>query len=124
MKEDFSHLKDKVIDQGLCTRCGTCVGICPVRAIATESSRHPILIDECIACGLCSACCPGANVDFPALAEGMDCYVDDYDSLQGCIENNMFLTRRVRRFATVGQAAAWLRPYCFICWKNGKSTGS
>ena len=88
MNEDFSCLKDKVIDQGLCARCGTCVGICPVRVIATDSSRHPILIDECIACGLCNACCPGADVDFPALTEGMDGYVNDYDSLQGCIEHN------------------------------------
>ena len=86
MNEDFSYLKDKVIDQGLCVRCGTCVGICPVRVIATDSSRYPILIDECIACGLCNGCCPGANVDFPALAAGMDGYEDNYDNLQGCVE--------------------------------------
>ncbi|NNK94072.1 MAG: 4Fe-4S dicluster domain-containing protein [Desulfobacterales bacterium] len=87
MKEDFSHLKHKVIDQGLCARCGTCVGICPVRVIATDSSRYPILIDECIACGLCNACCPGADVDFPALAAEMDGYVGNYDNLLGCVEH-------------------------------------
>ncbi len=88
MKENFSHLKDKVIEQGLCTRCGICVGICPVRVLALDSNRYPTLSDKCISCGLCNACCPGADVDFPALAKEAGGTDYDYDDVQGSIEHN------------------------------------
>lgn len=124
MKENFSHLKDKIIDQGLCTRCGICAGICPLRVIATDSSRYPILIDKCIACGLCNACCPGADVDFPALTEGMVGYVNDYDNLQGRIEHNYVshsASTEVRHSGTSGGVVTALLLYLL---KKGQIDGA
>ncbi len=54
----------------LCTRCGSCAGICPVDAISTDERGFPVLIpDRCVACGRCGAVCPGKKVRFGELAE-------------------------------------------------------
>jgi coenzyme F420 hydrogenase subunit beta len=52
----------------LCTRCGTCRGVCPVNAIEKSSEYYPILIKEkCIECGLCAKTCPGLLVPYREL---------------------------------------------------------
>ncbi len=59
----FSHKK-------LCTRCGTCVGVCPTRAISCDEDYYPVLNPEaCTECGLCERTCPGGRVDFKQLTE-------------------------------------------------------
>jgi coenzyme F420 hydrogenase subunit beta len=54
----------------LCTRCGSCLGVCPENAIELDERKFPRLIPErCTRCGLCAAVCPGAEVRFGDLAE-------------------------------------------------------
>ncbi len=54
----------------LCTRCGSCSGVCPTDAITLTEDFYPSLIpDRCIACGLCGAVCPGKTVSYGDLAE-------------------------------------------------------
>lgn len=54
----------------LCTRCGSCTGVCPEDAIVTGQNGFPRLITEkCTQCGLCGDVCPGPAVDFGALGE-------------------------------------------------------
>jgi coenzyme F420 hydrogenase subunit beta len=64
-------LKREVIDTGLCTRCGSCVGVCPAAALAVSDEMGeclPGLIGDCKPCaGECAMSCPGQYVDFPAL---------------------------------------------------------
>ena len=61
--KDIEKLYNGVINQGLCSGCGVCVGICPVDAIQTEDpySYHPDTfdLDACTKCGLCTSVCPG-----------------------------------------------------------------
>ena len=53
----------------LCTRCGTCVGICPTHALKLDEDLYPNLDpDKCTECGLCVEICPGACVSFKDLA--------------------------------------------------------
>ncbi len=71
--DSLTHLKDHIIDGGLCTRCGTCVGICPAEKLHFTDMLDQCLpeIDDTIDCsdcdGLCLAACPGEHVDFAAL---------------------------------------------------------
>jgi len=63
----------KIVENGLCTGCGTCVGICPVDAIEMVIERKKGIyvpqLDEkkCNECGICLRACLGYEVDFEAL---------------------------------------------------------
>jgi len=63
----------EVVKDGLCTGCGTCVGICPLDAVEMVIDRRegvyvPSLNKErCTECGLCFDVCPGHTVDFRQL---------------------------------------------------------
>jgi coenzyme F420 hydrogenase subunit beta len=83
----FEQLDQHVIVQGLCVRCGLCVGVCPVLALGFNDDGYPQLIGKCTGCEFCNSCCPGGDVDFPALSRRV--YGVDYDplSLQGYVEN-------------------------------------
>lgn len=57
-------------EKDLCTRCGTCIGACPTRALAADSDFFPRLDPEaCIECGLCARVCPGGKLNFLDLTE-------------------------------------------------------
>lgn len=60
-----------VVDQGLCTGCGLCAGICPAEAVSMDTSRVPkarIDLDRCSDCGLCTRICPGGGTRFADLS--------------------------------------------------------
>ena len=55
-KANFNFLLTKVIKNGLCCRCGTCVGFCPIGAMRKSEARiEPF---KCISCGSCVRACP------------------------------------------------------------------
>jgi len=60
-----------VTEDGLCTGCGTCVGVCPTDALKMHVSNGLLIPqineDKCTGCGLCVECCPGFAVDFVSL---------------------------------------------------------
>lgn len=64
---------EPVVRAGLCTGCGTCVGICPRDAVWIVIDQKKGLYvpavdrDSCNECGLCLDVCPGHAVDFGQL---------------------------------------------------------
>ena len=46
------------VDQSVCVGCETCVGVCPVSAIAVEDGKAHVDADTCVECGACVATCP------------------------------------------------------------------
>ncbi len=60
----YSNLVEKIVNNNLCTSCGTCVGVCPVSCIEMDRNCEPQLSGECIDCGLCLEFCPAVLFDF------------------------------------------------------------
>ena len=62
-------IKNQVMDQGLCTGCAACVGLCPYQKFYRDQTA---IIHECDRTwGRCSAYCPRGQVDLDGLREGM-----------------------------------------------------
>ena|GEM_PF-1160237 len=92
---------NEVVEQNLCTFCGTCYGVCPRSNITIErewdDQPRPVVADEsqCTGCGLCLQVCPGHKTDFGAARE----FVfkrQPRNPLVGCVEK-LLLTRSARR---------------------------
>jgi coenzyme F420 hydrogenase subunit beta len=62
MNFGFQDLKERIIDTGLCNRCGGCQASCPVNAISFTRTGLE-LAGECISCGNCTVVCPGGEID-------------------------------------------------------------
>ncbi|UCC18472.1 MAG: 4Fe-4S binding protein [Promethearchaeota archaeon] len=50
------------VDSDLCTGCGTCVDICPMKAIKLKDEISLIKRKRCIGCGNCAAKCPSEAI--------------------------------------------------------------
>ncbi len=62
---DVSQVRDK----GLCMQCGTCVAVCPTRAIKLDwrvTTGYGVIVDRerCTDCGICLDACAGPGFDF------------------------------------------------------------
>jgi len=69
---NFAALKAEIIDTGLCTRCGGCIGVCPDDALEIGDVLGDCLPQQkgdCNDCGLCHTACSGGEVIFPQLNE-------------------------------------------------------
>ncbi|MHC1585349.1 MAG: Coenzyme F420 hydrogenase/dehydrogenase, beta subunit C-terminal domain [Candidatus Syntropharchaeia archaeon] len=65
MKKGWEGLKESVIERGLCTACGACVGICPY--IKTIRDRIAIIESCGLPEGRCYDFCPRTPTDFLSL---------------------------------------------------------
>ena len=56
----------QIIDNGLCHRCGSCVGICPTDTLGLDNESYPKVknLSACTDCDLCVKVCPGDEFDF------------------------------------------------------------
>ena len=72
MSKDFGNLQRSVIKPGLCTLCGTCVGVCPTKGIIVNfDQEEPELVGECNACGICYSSCPGKEIPLSNLDKAL-----------------------------------------------------
>jgi len=80
---DRSVMSVGFFDEALCTRCGTCGGACPEKAIVFNEKRFPSLVpDRCTSCGLCKEVCPGDKVSYRDLSRitfGLDQSMTSFD---------------------------------------------
>ena len=59
------HLREQVIDRGLCTNCGACVNLCPYYVSYND---RIVVLDECtLSEAGCNDVCPRMSTDFAAL---------------------------------------------------------
>ena len=69
-KVGYNNLQKDVVDTGLCTGCGTCVGVCMFNAISMDYEADepvPVLTGNCTNCSMCYEVCPGKNIPLPEM---------------------------------------------------------
>ena len=56
----------KIVDGGLCHRCGSCIGICPTGVLGLSSEEYPEVqnLSACTDCDLCVKVCPGDEFNY------------------------------------------------------------
>ncbi len=60
----------RVVREGLCHRCGACIGFCPVNTFDVRDG-YPQPARECIHCNICVRVCSGLEVDYPAIGRAL-----------------------------------------------------
>jgi SAM-dependent methyltransferase len=68
----WQDLLRDVVETDLCTRCGTCAGVCPTGVFEFTELDGPctpaaVWPEACVRCGLCVSACPGGRVSFGEL---------------------------------------------------------
>ncbi len=66
----YVDLKNEILDQDMCARCGACVAVCPPNWLAIGPHSTPVTTvhPEAMDCGTCSLCldvCPGKDTAMP-----------------------------------------------------------
>jgi len=82
MPNTFKTLKNEIIDTGLCTHCGTCIGLSNKQLIMKQTNNGPIPIsvsEEINLDQLAYDACPGKGFNYPSLVSNIfGSQVDDW----------------------------------------------
>lgn len=62
---DFVGGNEAVINQDLCTGCGTCKELCRFDAVSESDAKFVVDTLNCEGCGVCVDLCPENAIDFP-----------------------------------------------------------
>lgn len=86
----------KIVDGGLCHRCGSCVGICPTGVLGLDSEDYPSVknLSACTDCDLCVKVCPGDEFDV------QEAYRDRFNSEVDITSTHGHFTEAYLSFAT------------------------
>lgn len=63
MSDRMVKIQTEVVDHGLCSVCGSCIGVCPTQCISVNAEVNSIEIDynKCVSCNICGKVCPTLN---------------------------------------------------------------
>ncbi|MEE4365569.1 MAG: ATP-binding protein [Desulfotignum sp.] len=62
---DFVGGNEAVINQDMCTGCGTCKELCRFDAVSESDEKFVVDALNCEGCGVCVDLCPESAIDFP-----------------------------------------------------------
>ena len=76
--QNSRELIQQIVNNELCTKCGTCMGVCPTGALVFDDCRIIADHQKCINCGKCYQVCPGKY--FPMNEWHLKLFGRHYDS--------------------------------------------
>ncbi len=119
-----SILSIGISNHDLCTRCGTCVGACPTRAIRLSPESYPELdANRCIECGLCERTCPGARVNYADLTEATFGHRNDPNTFDGLVERTFVGYCTDDTIRSGGAGGGIVTALCWDLLKHGDVDG-
>ncbi len=79
----------RIVEEDLCHRCGSCVGICPTKVLGRDENEYPIVenLSACTDCDLCVKVCPGDEFNVASVAAKQFGHVPDLEDMHGHFEN-------------------------------------
>ncbi len=79
----------RIVDGGLCHRCGTCVGICPTGVLTTDEQEYPSIknLNACTDCDLCVKVCPGDEFNFTEEHQALYGTPGNIEDTHGCFKD-------------------------------------
>jgi len=97
----------QIVENDLCHRCGSCVGICPTNVLGTDDEEFPIVknLSACTDCDLCVKVCPGDEFNYPQFAKEMFGEVPDVKDVYGSFVSGYLShasDEKVRNLSTSG----------------------
>lgn len=97
----------RIVDGGLCHRCGSCVGICPTGVLGRDKNEYPEVqnLSACTDCDLCVKVCPGDEFNYNALHKSLfgvegDTHATHGHFLKGYVAHST--DERIREHSTSG----------------------
>lgn len=122
---DRSKLSIAFTNRDLCTRSGTCVGICPEKAISVDAAGYPVILDPalCTQCGLCARTCPGGEVDYAQLARSTFGADGDLDNFDGHVAQTYVAKATDRRICDGGAGGGVITALLWDLLKHGEVDG-
>ncbi len=97
----------QIIDNGLCHRCGSCVGICPTGVLSFSDDEYPVVknLSACTDCDLCVKICPGDEFNAGEVSQQMFGKVSEPEDIYGEFQG-AYLTHatdpEIRKLSTSG----------------------
>jgi coenzyme F420 hydrogenase subunit beta len=106
----------RIIEEDLCHRCGSCVGICPTGVLALDADEYPRVqnLAACTDCDLCVKVCPGDEFQHDSLAQQLFGYIPDHEDTHGHFEASYLsyaTDTSLRKAATSGGVVSALLIY-------------
>jgi coenzyme F420 hydrogenase subunit beta len=78
----------RIIDDGLCHRCGSCIGICPTQVLGLDQDDYPVVqnLSSCTDCDLCVKVCPGDELSVNEIHQDLFSKPQDLSDVHGSFQ--------------------------------------
>lgn len=106
----------QIVENDLCHRCGSCVGICPTKVLGLDSEEYPVVqnLSACTDCDLCVKVCPGEEFNAIESAKSLFPKVPDISDMHGYFESasvGFACDEEIRKGSTSGGVVSGILIY-------------
>ena len=124
-KEEIHNEINNIVNEKLCHRCGTCVGVCPQHAIKFNEEGYPeINSDLCIACGKCLRVCAGKDFDCNHFSKLLYDKQYDFKATHGNFEKAFLIASQDKTVREVGSSGGFITQLLISLLRQGVINGA
>ena len=115
-----------IIEDDLCHRCGSCVGICPTGVLGVDEDEYPVVnkLLSCTDCDLCTKVCPGVEFDVSATAAQLFGFTPSIDSSHGHFLEAYLISANDRTIRSMSASGGFVTAFLIWLLEEKIITGS